>query len=176
MNLSDFINVVAIVATPIVAVLVGQKLQEKAKLREDKMQIFKALMTARVYGWTVESVHSLNVIDIVFADDKKVRAAWKELFNRYAIQNPTELDRDTTAKAEYKLIETIGISLGYKDKITWETIQSPYIPKGLINQMSKNNQTQDNFSEAIAMFLSMILQQQKMAEESLNKETNDEEI
>lgn len=162
----DWINVLAIIASPIIAVWVGQKLQERAKLREDKMHIFKALMTARVYGWTIESVHSLNVIDIIFADDKSVRDAWKELFNRYSIQNPSDLDRDATAKSEYKLIETIAISLGYKDKITWETIQSPYIPKGLVNQMTKNSQTQDNFADAISMFLSMIMQQQTSVAEN----------
>ncbi len=49
------------------------------------MQLFKTLMTARIYGWTIESVHALNVIDIVFADDKKVRDAWVQLHNKYCI-------------------------------------------------------------------------------------------
>ena len=34
--------------------------------------------------------------------------------------------------AQYKLLETIAKSLGYKDKVTWETIQNPYIPKGMV--------------------------------------------
>ena len=50
------------------------------------MHIFKTLMTSRVYGWTQESVYCLNIIDIVFADDKKVRNAWKDL---YDIHNET---------------------------------------------------------------------------------------
>lgn len=156
----DWLNILTIVASPIIAVWVGQRLQHQAKLREDNMQIFKALMTARIYGWTTESVHSLNIIDIVFADDKKVRDAWKNLYERYSSQNISDLDRDKTSKAEYKLIETIAISWGYKDKITWETIQTAYIPKGLINQITKNTQTQDEFSDAVTTMLSFMMQQQ----------------
>ena len=37
------------------------------------MQIFKILMTSRIFGWTNESVQAMNLIDIVFADDKDVR-------------------------------------------------------------------------------------------------------
>lgn len=29
------------------------------------MQIFRTLMTSRIYGWTVDSVHALNLIDVV---------------------------------------------------------------------------------------------------------------
>ena len=52
------------------------------------MQIFKIFMTSRIYGWTQESVHCLNIIDIVFADDKTVRDAWKDLYDKYCVQNP----------------------------------------------------------------------------------------
>lgn len=69
MEIKDILNLIAIIVIPIAAVLIGQWLQNRSEKRKDKMQIFKALMTARIYGWTVESVHALNVIDIVFADD-----------------------------------------------------------------------------------------------------------
>ena len=72
MELKDILNLIAIFIIPVVAVIVGQHLQNRAEIRKDKMHIFKVLMTSRIYGWTQESVHCLN-IDIVFADDKKVR-------------------------------------------------------------------------------------------------------
>lgn len=52
----SIVNLVAIIIIPIVAVVIGQYLQTKAKKREDKLQIFKLLMTTRIYGWTIESV------------------------------------------------------------------------------------------------------------------------
>ena len=74
MNILGFINIAAIILAPVVSVIIGQKLQDRAKRRQDKMDIFKTLMTNRVYIWTTASAHALNIIDIVFADDKKVRS------------------------------------------------------------------------------------------------------
>ena len=51
-----------------VSVVIGQKLQDRSKKRQDKMEIFKELMTSRVYGWTNSSVQALNIIDVVFAE------------------------------------------------------------------------------------------------------------
>ena len=84
MECKDILNLIAIVVIPIAAVLIGQHLQNRAEIRKDKMHIFKVLMTSRIYGWTVDSVHALNLIDVVFAKDKAVRAAWKELYEAYS--------------------------------------------------------------------------------------------
>lgn len=88
MDCIDILNLIAIIVIPIIAVIIGQYLQNKTEKRKDKMQIFKTLMTSRIYGWTPESVHCLNIIDIVFSDDEKVRNAWKDLYDKYCIQNP----------------------------------------------------------------------------------------
>lgn len=83
MKISDWINLTALIVIPLLAVLLGRWLQNLAEQRKDKMQIFKVLMTSRIYGWTRESVECLNIIDIVFAKDKPVRAAWKDLNDKY---------------------------------------------------------------------------------------------
>lgn len=59
MECKDILNLIAIIVIPIVAVLIGQHLQNRAEIRKDKMHIFKVLMTSRIYGWTQESVHCL---------------------------------------------------------------------------------------------------------------------
>ena len=51
MDILDYINIAAIILMPVLSVIIGQKLQDRAKKRQDKMEIFKALMTSRVYGW-----------------------------------------------------------------------------------------------------------------------------
>ena len=66
------INTIAIIVIPIVAVIIGQWLQRREKQRDDKMNIFKTLMKDRFLGWTNESVYALNILDIVFSNDKKV--------------------------------------------------------------------------------------------------------
>lgn len=142
----EILNIIALILVPIFAVVIAQKLQEKAQKRNDKMQIFKILMTSRICGWTNESVHALNLIDIVFADDKDVRKQWKVYFDKMCVENPTEIDLLKIKKEKEKLLETMAVSLGYKDIITWESIQNPYIPKGMTDLIEQQQAYQNNQS------------------------------
>lgn len=145
MTTSEILNLIAIIVIPIVAVLISQWLQNRAEKRKDRMQIFKVLMTSRVYGWTPDSVYALNTIDIVYADDENVRSAWKDLYDKYCVIDPDQMQLEKIKQAQYKLLEAIASSLGYK-KITWETIQNPYIPKGMADQIVAQAQSQQAYS------------------------------
>lgn len=127
------INVAAIITVPIAAVFVGQKLQDRNQKRKDKMEIFRVLMMNRGIGWTADTVRALNIIDVVFSDDDSVRARWREYYNQLCIQTPNVMQRKQIQEAQDKLLETIAQSLGYKKQVTWETIQNPYIPQGMLN-------------------------------------------
>lgn len=126
------INIIAIILIPIVAVIVGQKLQDRTDRRKDKLSVFKVLMANR-FGWSSESVYAMNIIDIVFADDETVRKRWKDYYDKLCIQEPDEMQTKQIKIAQEKMLESMAISLGYKDKITWETIQNPYLPIGMLN-------------------------------------------
>ena len=142
----EILNIIALIFVPIFAVVVGQKLQQRAQKRNDKMQIFKTLMTSRIFGWTNESVQAMNLIDIVFADDKAVRKQWKVCFDKMCVENPTETELSKIKTEREKLLETMAKSLGYKDIITWESIQNPNIPKGMAELMEKQQAYQKNQS------------------------------
>jgi hypothetical protein len=161
MECKDILNLIAIIVIPIAAVLIGQWLQSRAEKRKDKMQIFKTLMTSRIYGWTQESVYCMNIIDIVFADDKKVRDAWKDLYDKYCVQNPDETQLRKIQNAQYKLLETMAKSLGYKDKVTWETIQNPYVPNGLMQQWQERSQSQQAYNSLLNNMANMIPKNQQ---------------
>ena len=158
MKLAEILNLIAIIIIPIIAVIIGQWLQTRSEKRKDKMHIFKTLMTSRVYGWTQESVYCLNIIDIVFADDREVRNAWKDLYDKYCVQNPDESQLKKIETAQYKLLESMAVSLGYKDKVTWETIQNPYIPKGMLRQIETQNQSQQAYNKLLLNMQQMIPQ------------------
>ena len=158
------INTIAVIAIPVIAVLVGQKLQDRAEKRKDKMQIFKTLMTSRIYGWTPDSVHALNIIDIVFADDKDVRSAWKDLNDKYRVDNPDEQHLKKIEQAQFKLIEAIANTLGYKDKITWETIQNPYMPIGMKAQIEAQKQSQQAYMNLLSGMSKMIPESKQESE------------
>lgn len=164
MECKDILNLIAIVVIPIAAVLIGQYLQNRAEIRKDKMQIFKTLMTSRIYGWTQESVHCLNIIDIVFADDKTVRDAWKDLYDKYCVQNPDAAQLKKIQNAQYKLLETISKSPGYKDKVTWETIQNPYVPDGMIKQWQEQAKSQQAYNTLLNTMANIVPKEQKNTE------------
>ena len=149
MTINDFLTLAALIIVPIVAVVIAQWLQNRSEKRKDKMQIFKTLMTSRIYGWTPDSVNALNVIDIVFSDDKKVRAAWKDLNDKYRVTNPDQQHLKKIENAQYKLLEAMANSLGYKEKITWETIQNPYMPVGMKQQIETQKIMQQAYFNVI---------------------------
>lgn len=108
----NIINLIALIVVPILAVIIGQKLQDRAQKRNDKIQIFKILMMSRIYGWTTESVQAMNLIEIVFADDDAVmQLNAKDGGNRkfIMVQLPERTDEKSEAyKAGYKNICEIG--------------------------------------------------------------------
>ena len=148
MDIGDWLNLLAIIVAPIAAVLIGQWLQNRANRRKDKLDIFKTLMIAR-NNWSLESYRALNIIDIVFADDETVRMRWKEYYDKLCVENPSDTELKKIKTAQDKLLEAMAVSLGYKDKITWETIQNPYVPKGLTDAVQKQQEYQDGQLEWI---------------------------
>ena len=165
METKDVLNLLAIIIIPIAAVIIGQRLQDRAEIRKDKMHIFKVLMTSRIYGWTVDSVHALNLIDVVFAKDKTVRAAWKELYEAYSSTEQSDLMVNKRKNLMYKLLEEIANNIGYKKEITWETIQNPYIPQGMVEKWQEQAASQQAYNILLSSMANIIPKEQKNTEE-----------
>ena len=142
MAVGDVLNLLAIIIAPAVAVLIGQWLQDRAEKRKDKLEVFKMLMMSR-NGWNAESVRALNIIDIVFSDDETVRTRWKEYYDKLCVENPTDTELIKIKKCQDKLLEAMAVSLGYKDKVTWETIQNPYVPNWMVESAQKQREYQN---------------------------------
>lgn len=140
------LNLLALILIPIIAVIIGQHLQNVSAKRKDKMDVFKTMMMNRI-GWSVESTRAMNIIDIVFSDDKNVRQAWSEYYHAFCVKDPDEIQLKQMQQAQDKLLEKMAISLGYKDKITWETIQNPYVPKGMMEAMDQQQIIQKGQTE-----------------------------
>lgn len=166
MTCSDIINLLALIVIPILAVVVAHMMQVCADKRKDKMQIFKILMTARIYGCTTDSVHALNLIDVVFAKDKSVRIAWKNLFDAYNSAEQSDLIKKKRQDLMYKLLEAIAANLGYQKEITWEAIQNPYVPEWLVNQWQEQTKSQQTYNSVLAAVANAIPKSDQSAEES----------
>ncbi len=161
------IGIVNALIAALLSVLITHCLQIKAKKREDKMRILLDLMVSRIYGWTSQSVHSMNIIDIVFADSVNVKNAWHRFFDLCKVKDPSEQQLKDMEIARYKLIEEIANNLGYKDKLTWDEIQSCYMPQGMVDNL-KNQQNFQNMQLQICKMMTM------QAQNRSNNENNEE--
>lgn len=92
----------------------------------------------------------------VFADDRKVQAAWADLNDKYHVSNPDQQHLGKIKRAQYILLEAMALSLGYKDKITWETIQNPYLPNGMAIQMETQRNQQQQYTDLLSKANEMI--------------------
>lgn len=77
MTLSDWLNVLAVLLSPVIALRVSKALEEGRERRQRKMWVFHALMASRNARVSAEHVRALNSIDIEFAKDRSVTLAWK---------------------------------------------------------------------------------------------------
>lgn len=136
----DIINIIAIIVIPIFAMLIGQWLQNRSEKRKDKVRVFSHLMSYRAIGYVdQQSVNILNLIPIVFNDDKNVIEKYNIYLKSLNIrpedfpQKQKEIENNKT-----KMLEEMAKNLGYKN-INWEIIQNPYLPQGLIKEINSMN-------------------------------------
>ena len=59
------------------------------------------------------------------------------------VENPNETELSKIKTEGDKLLDIMAKSLGYKENVTWETIQKPYIPKGLSDNIIQQQQYQN---------------------------------
>jgi hypothetical protein len=76
-----WVNILAILLSPVVAVMVTVLLQSRREKRNQKLWIFNALIATRHSPIVDENVRALNMIDVVFHDSARVRQLWHEYFD-----------------------------------------------------------------------------------------------
>ena len=139
---------------------------------EARMNIFKQVMTFR-YGWSREGVESLNMIPVVFSRkkaDQIVRDCWKKYYECLCIQNPDEMQIQQRSNALFKLLESMAKVLGYKNVLTWEEIQNPYIPQAMVETINNNTLIQSEMVNLIQTTL-MNMQASNPRDDSPNIDT-----
>lgn len=85
----DVLTLLAILLGPVVAVCITLWWQNRKERRDAKRHLFMTLMAQRkppTYEW----VQALNLIDVVFAKDKRVVQLWHELYALFQNQQRTQ--------------------------------------------------------------------------------------
>lgn len=128
----EIITIIAIALSPAIAVLVSIWVQSWREKRQQKRYIFASLMSTRHRVISDEIVRALNMIDVVFHDNKKVRQLWHEYYDMLhntGLNNPVGWKQWNTKKVE--LITEIAKVVGYAKEITHIDADRVYMPAGL---------------------------------------------
>mgnify|MGYP000362613593 CR=1 FL=1 len=137
MTAQEILTIAAIFLGPIFAVLMTMKIDGFRAARARKLDIYRTLMRLRGLPFHVESVSALNLIEVEFAENEKVIAAWKAYF---ASLSPTpnadeQLVEETQKKRASllaRLISEISKSLGIKVE-QLDIYEGNYVPQGWID-------------------------------------------
>ena len=73
---------------------------------------FTLIKNRKSFYATKDKVDSLNLIDVVFQDDKKVRRSWKDYLEAL---NPNSPNFNSSNSYLLDLLSEMAISLGYKE-------------------------------------------------------------
>lgn len=126
--LLDYANLVSVTLIPIIILLLGNHFQNRKMKREAKETLFFKLMAHRKMNpISRDWVDGLNLIDVVFQKDKKVRAAWKEYYNSLLPNSP---HNGNSNSFQLDLLSEMANTLNYKNMRQTE-IDRFYLPNGL---------------------------------------------
>jgi len=133
-----WITVLAILLSPIIALLISMYLQTRKERKKAKMYLFSTLISTRHSPITEETVRALNMIDVLFYDKPKVRQLWREYFEMLyneGLNNP--LGWEQRQKKNIELIHEMGKCLGYGKSISHLDVERVYYPVGLGQQRDR---------------------------------------
>jgi hypothetical protein len=110
----DWITVAAIVLGPILALLTQRALDWLRSKEDRREKLYFTLISTRAQWLSNEHVQAVNSIDVVFADDKNIRALWRKCLEHLATDEKAAGWNDTLIDLRVDLYQAIGNKLGYR--------------------------------------------------------------
>lgn len=123
-------ELLAIIVSPLFTLSILAILEEHKVKWNSKYETFKILYANRGNLVNYEIVKYLNIIDIVFIDDIKVRKCWKNLYEELRQVHPSFKDQNSKI---IELLNAMAVSLGLNKNIEYSDISNVYYPNGLLN-------------------------------------------
>lgn len=155
---TEIMNIIAVISGPIIAVAVTLWYQQRKEKRAAKYHLFTILMAHRKSNPpTFDLVQGLNLIDVVFASNRKIVYLWHEYFDllcqdqvNWQIAEPKYLD----------LLASIANELGYKNLLQTD-ISRFYSPRAYGAQAELNEKTQKEFLRVLENTASFVVTRKK---------------
>lgn len=138
LSFSDLLVIIAIILGPILAIQIQKAIERARETKQQKLNIFRTLMSTRATPTAFNHVEALNLIEVVFYKHKEVLDVRKSLmdnFDRYPRdQKSPTYGSDLKARAEESekliadLLQKMGNVLGF-DFGTVDLKRSAYRPQ-----------------------------------------------
>jgi hypothetical protein len=133
-SLENWLTILAILLSPLVALLIQKWLEDRRARQGRKIHIFRELMANRASRLAPAYVQALNGIEVEFYGEKPVIDAWR-LLNEHLYSNAAPEDtsmthwNNTQTDLLNDLLAKMGKALGY-DFATATLKRSTYYPTG----------------------------------------------
>ncbi|WP_347138848.1 DUF6680 family protein [Paracoccus sp. SSK6] len=145
----------AAIAGPLLAVWITRRSDERKDVVGRRMDIFRTLMRTRKMPIHYDHVGALNLIEIEFAHDEKVIAAWKDYFrklNEHLTPDTSQHIFDEVIKQRQrlltKLISEIAQVLNFKVE-QLDILDGSYIPQGWSDEDTEQRIVRNSLIEVL---------------------------
>ena len=139
-----WIGVLAVLLSPVIAVLVTLWHQSRKEKRDAKRWIVQTLMATRHSRLTDEAVRALNLIDLVFHDAPTVRRLWHEYFEMLCNEGLNNLQGgNTRSKKSLEMLTEMARVVGYGSSVTHLDVDRVYFPQALGDQEQRTREISD---------------------------------
>lgn len=129
-------QILAVAAIPVIVWVLGIKYQNRKVKKDIQLKVFLTLMSDRKSNpITKEWVDALNIIDVVFQDNREVRQAWREYLDSLNEKSP---HFESSNSFRLDLLSEMAMALGYKNLKQTE-IDRFYSPKYFESQLNRQN-------------------------------------
>ncbi|MCE8511616.1 hypothetical protein KBY22_02860 [Ruegeria pomeroyi] len=152
MTAEFWITTAAIVAGPLMAVLIAHYLQKSSDTKQRRLQVFRSLMSTRRTPLSPERVQALNLVEIEFAGQTDVLKEFKELLKIYNDQVKWKSDDENVRKSAVQevddktaqMLREMGRVLGYKFE-NLELLRGGYYPEAFSILDDQQNEIREFF-------------------------------
>jgi len=131
----EVINIFAILLSPVIALLISKWLDTRKEKRNQRLSILSTIIANRHTPTSQDAVKAMNLIDIAFYKDAKVRTLWKEYFGMLSNEGlDNEMGWKQRREKNLELIHAMAKNLGYGEAINHLDVDRIYYPQGLVSQ------------------------------------------
>jgi hypothetical protein len=102
-TINEILTLIALVGGPVAAVFITRYLDNRRQDMSRRLDVFRTLMRTRRMNLSPDHIGALNLVEIEFAKDREVLAAWKLLFTHLGtthVRNDYERADGLTDRAE----------------------------------------------------------------------------